>query len=121
MPSALDAMFLPFVPGTLQLMGESIAIIPHGSSQRSILAIVHRDTRTAVDEFEIRNVYNTIEIEISARNDVEGRVTPAELRHGGDFDKFVFDGLTWGLQRVKLRNVAGRHHLILFDGGKTPT
>jgi len=118
MPSQFEADFdAAFTSPGLDVFGETIAYTPNGGSVRNISAVVARETRAPVYNETGRNFYNTMEIHISADDDVSGVVTPKELRNGGDADTCVIDGQTWLLQRVLERNVAGMHHLLLFDEG----
>lgn len=104
----------------LEALGDvtAITVTPAGGVARTIKAIVLRETRTEEYVERLANMYNTLEICISARNDTEGMLTPKELTRTQAPDVFVIDGYTWILLRVLERNNAGMHRLKLMDQGK---
>ncbi len=119
MSSRLDDLMARHTPRFLAAFGdqETIQITPYLGVERDIQAIVYREDRMPEAEFQGRNVFNTLVIQISSRDDVEGLVSPTEIKRPGIFDSFVIDGLNWGLRRILERNIGGMHKLELWDGG----
>ena len=120
MPSNFDSMFAAAaVPNELAQFGEDVSYTPSGGQEKTIKAIVQRESRS--DEFGAgaqTNDYNTMVIRISARNNTEGHVDVQELEAGAAPDVVEIDGKTWIVQRkLSAGPMAGTWRLLLSDAG----
>lgn len=119
MASAFDDMVANDVTGFMGVFGEMARLnVVTGGVPRTINGIVLRDTRRPVEVGNLSNRYNAMNIYISSVDDVDGIVSPKEVRDGVTADVYPsIDGETWICQRVLERNMGGMHYLELWDGG----
>ena len=117
MSSVIDTAFESISPYMMDYWGEPVLVTPHGSSQRTINAIVLRETRRPVDIESHSNMFNVMDILILATNNTDGIVSPSEFSKAGGADVYVIDSKTWTCQRILERNIGGQHRLELHEGG----
>lgn len=120
--SKLETQMGEMVPRVLEQFGVDVTYRPEGNSanDKGIKAILLTETQKSTfgeaAEFE---EYDTLLIEISARSNSEGHVTPTEHARGNQTgDQVIISGTTWRLREHLENNVAGMHRLFLATTDK---
>lgn len=120
MASVFDEMFAETVAMTIAQFGEDVEYRPLGNAgnAKTIKAVVQGEARNEEFTGQGFNDYNGTVIEISARNNTEGHVSPTEQNRSGTPDVVIIDSRRYTVQRKLFEQpVGGMWRLQLFDGG----
>jgi hypothetical protein len=100
------------VPTFLAEFGEALSFTPAGASAHTVQAIVYRESRAQVfNEGNAVKDYDVLDVTLSARSEIEGRVSPLVWVRNTTGDTLTVDGETWYVREIMEHNVGGLHKL----------